>query len=178
MLIRIRHIILFISILTVSTHYLYAQDTLINPNNDIRNRIGSSDFDKTSIKNNAFVQNDSIQIDSIPLKKKKESLKDIVEHSSYEKITIRVKDQTTTLYDKAKLHYEDVNLEAGIIIIDYKNDIIIAKGIQDSLGYTQKPYFKQGSEESTQDSLIVNYKSFSALIWLYFLYSFFVLIII
>jgi 3-deoxy-D-manno-octulosonate 8-phosphate phosphatase KdsC-like HAD superfamily phosphatase len=43
----------------------------------------------------------------------------------------------TTLYNNAKLHYQDVDLEAGVIIIDYKNELIKAFGIKDSLGYQQ-----------------------------------------
>ncbi|MEN8139478.1 MAG: putative LPS assembly protein LptD, partial [Bacteroidota bacterium] len=87
------------------------------------------------------------------------------DHSAEEYIQIDVVKNITTLYNKAKLHYQDVDLEAGVIVIDYKKNLIIARGIKDSTGYTQIPYFKQGAEESTQDSIMVNYDTEKALIW-------------
>jgi len=111
------------------------------------------------------IKKDSVVVDTIPIKKPKESLADIIEHSADDYIQIDVVANRTRLYNNAKLHYQDVDLEAGIIIIDYKKNIIIAKGIKDSTEYKQLPYFKQGNEESTQDSLMVNYTTERALIW-------------
>jgi len=164
LLIKNKHISLIISFLIAIVFRVSAQETLVNKNTKLLNQIENPAPDVGLDKHLAV--KDTIQVDTIPKKKKKESLKDIVSHSSFNTIKIRIKDQTTTLYDKAKLHYEDVDLEAGIITIDYKNNLIIATGIKDSLGiYTQKPYFKQDGEESTQDSLIVNFKTKRALIW-------------
>jgi hypothetical protein len=112
-----------------------------------------------------FTNQDSIVKDTLKLNKPKEALADIVTHTADDYIAIDLEKNITTLYNNAKLHYQDVDLEAGIIIIDYKNELIKAFGIVDSLGYQQLPYFKQGEEESTQDSLIVNYKTERALIW-------------
>ena len=75
------------------------------------------------------------------------------------------KDKTVTLYNEANITYTDIDLKAGIIIIDYKKNTLFAKGIIDSTGYTQKPIFKQGSQESEQDSIIYNFKSKRALIY-------------
>ncbi len=111
------------------------------------------------------VKKDTITIDSIPVKKTKEALADIITHSADDSIQINLLANRTTLYNKAKLHYQDVDLEAGVIIIDYKKNLIFARGIKDSTGYKQLPYFKQGREESTQDSLLVNYDTERALIW-------------
>lgn len=114
---------------------------------------------------NALKLKDSIQKDTIRVAKKKEALQDIVTHSADDHITIDFEKNITTLYNNAKLHYQDVDLEAGVIIIDYKNELIRARGIVDSLGYNQKPHFKQGNEESVQDSLLVNYRTEKALVW-------------
>lgn len=74
--------------------------------------------------------------------------------------------QKVTLYDKAELNYKDVNIKSGKIIIDYKNELIYAEGIFDSVKkYTQRPIFKQGSESSTQDSIIYNYRTQKAIIY-------------
>ncbi len=74
--------------------------------------------------------------------------------------------ETAKLYDEAELYYEDIELKAGEILIDYKNSLAYAKGIVDSAGvYTQKPQFKQGAQESVQDSLIYNFESEKAIIY-------------
>jgi hypothetical protein len=112
-----------------------------------------------------FTDQDSIVKDTLKVNKPKEALADIVTHTADDYIAIDLEKNITTLYNNAKLHYQDVDLEAGVIIIDYKNELIKAFGIKDSLGYQQLPYFKQGEEESTQDSLLVNYKTERALIW-------------
>ena len=46
-----------------------------------------------------------------------------------------------------------------------KKNTLFAKGIIDSLGYNQLPIFKQGGQESEQDSIIYNFKSKRALIY-------------
>ncbi len=114
---------------------------------------------------NLLVKKDSVVNDTLKISTKKEKLEDIVTHTADDYISIDMKNNITTLYNNAKLHYQDVDLEAGVIIIDFKNELIKARGIVDSLGYGQLPHFKQGSEESVQDSLLVNYKTERALIW-------------
>jgi hypothetical protein len=70
------------------------------------------------------------------------------------------------LYNNAEIKYKDINIKAGDIIIDYKTNIITAKGIKDSVGeYSQLPIFKQGNEESSQDSIVFNFKTDKALVY-------------
>jgi len=107
---------------------------------------------------------DSIKKDSII--PPKEFLEDIIQHKADDYITNDFINKRATLYNNAELYYQDIELKAGIIIIDYKNNLAYAKGIIDSLGtYTQKPQFKQGGQESEQDSLVYNFKNEKALIY-------------
>ncbi|MDV7187142.1 putative LPS assembly protein LptD [Lutibacter sp. TH_r2] len=70
------------------------------------------------------------------------------------------------MYKNAKVVYDDIVLDAGYIEINNENNVITAKGIKDSIGeYTQLPIFKQGGQESVQDSLQYNFKSEKAKIW-------------
>jgi len=164
LLIKNKHIILFFSILILNISGLYAQKLKAKKSKET---FESEEKDTLSIDSSTanFIPQDSIRVDSIRVKRPKEALADIIDHTAKDYIQIDVKENITRLYNEAKLHYQDVDLEAGIIIIDYKKNLIIAKGIKDSLGYTQLPYFKQGSEESTQDSILVNYNTEKALIW-------------
>jgi len=128
-------------------------------------QVKDTDIQKIEKTDEQLVEKDSIVKDTLKISTKKEKLEDIVTHTADDYISIDMKNNITTLYNNAKLHYQDVDLEAGVIIIDFKNELIKARGIVDSLGYGQLPHFKQGSEESVQDSLLVNYKTERALIW-------------
>jgi hypothetical protein len=64
------------------------------------------------------------------------------------------KRKTITLYDKAELYYQDVELKAGIIVMNYETNEVYAGRIRDSTGkYTQYPNFKQGANEVQPDSI-------------------------
>ena len=114
-------------------------------------------------KNNALLkEKDTTEIDSI---KPKESIEDLITHVAKDYTIQDAKNNKVTLYNEASITYTDIDLKAGIIIIDYKKNTLFAKGIKDSTGYVQKPNFKQGIQESEQDSLIYNFKSKRAIIY-------------
>ena len=118
----------------------------------------------TSVKKDTLLlkKKDTIVIDSI---KPKESIEDLITHVAKDYTIQNAKDKTVTLYNEANITYTDIDLKAGIIVVDYIKNTLFAKGIKDSLGYTQRPVFKQGSEESEQDSMIYNFKTKKALIY-------------
>lgn len=105
---------------------------------------------------------DTASLDSIPVK---EAIEHIITHTAKDYTNQNAKDKTVTLYNEAHVVYGDIDLKAGIIIVDYKKNTLYAKGIKDSLGYHQKPVFKQGGQESVQDSLVYNFKTKKALIF-------------
>ena len=105
---------------------------------------------------------DTTKIDTI---KPKETVEDIITHVAKDYTIQNAKNKTVTLYNEANITYTDIDLKAGIIIIDYKKNTLFAKGIKDSTGYKQRPVFKQGNQESEQDSLLYNFKSKRALIY-------------
>jgi hypothetical protein len=116
------------------------------------------------IKNASLIikNKDSVSLDSI---KPKETIEDLITHIAKDYTIQNAKDRTVILYNEANIVYTDIDLKAGIIVIDYKKNTLFAKGIIDSTGYTQKPVFKQGRQESEQDSIIYNFKSKRALIY-------------
>ena len=111
-----------------------------------------------------LAKSDTTKTDSIPVTP--EFLQDNIKHKSKEYISNDFVNQTAELYDEAELYYQDIELKAGKIIIDYKNSLATATGIYDTLGnYIQRPEFKQGPQTSTQDSLIYNFKNEKAIIY-------------
>jgi hypothetical protein len=109
-----------------------------------------------------FQELDTISLDSA---KQKETIEDIITHVAKDYTIQNAKNKTVKLYNEANITYTDIDLKAGIIIVDYIKNTLFAKGIVDSTGYVQRPIFKQGSEESEQDSIIYNFKSKKALIY-------------
>ena len=107
---------------------------------------------------------DTTKLDSIPVTP--EYLEDNIIHRSKEYMSNDFVNQRATLYDEAELYFQDIELKAGKIVIDYKNSLATATGIFDTAGvYIQRPEFKQGAQQSTQDSLIYNFENKKAIIY-------------
>jgi lipopolysaccharide assembly outer membrane protein LptD (OstA) len=107
---------------------------------------------------------DTIKVDS--LKKKKPILDGKVKYKAEKYAKIDQKKKLVTLYDKAELYYQDIELKSGIIVFDYQKNEVYAGRIKDSTGaYTQSPIFKQGNNIVEPDSIRFNYKTKKALVW-------------
>ena len=110
------------------------------------------------------IEQDTTQTDSLQITQ--EYLEDNIIHRSKDYFSNDFLTSTATLYNEAELYYQDIELKAGKIIIDYKNNLAIASGIYDSAGaYIQRPQFKQGGQESVQDSLLYNFETEKAIIY-------------
>lgn len=146
----------------------YSQD--IKPKGKPIPRVGNDSipkFKKDSLKTKKIdslllKKKDTVQIDSI---KPKESISDLITHTAKDYTIQNAKKKTVTLYNEAHITYTDIDLKAGIVVIDYLNNTIFAKGIKDSTGYVQRPVFKQGGQESEQDSMMYNFKTKKAIIY-------------
>ena len=115
-------------------------------------------------KDTLQLETDSIKIDSVKLPK--ERLEDLIKDKAKDYKNNDFIKKIATLYNEAELYYKDITLKSGIIIIDYNKNLAYAKGIVDSTGnYLQRPIFKQGNQESEQDSLIYNFKTKKAVIF-------------
>ena len=70
------------------------------------------------------------------------------------------------LYDGAHIKYDDIDLKAGIIVVDYEKKEIYAGRIPDSTGkLSQRPEFSQGQTKTENDSLRFNFETKKALVW-------------
>ena len=111
-----------------------------------------------------IVAQDSIIADS--LNKKQPLLLDQIKYKATDYAKLSQKDQKIYLYNNAEIYYQDTELKAGIIIMDYIKNEVYAGRIKDSTGvYTQIPYFKQGTNEVRPDSIRFNFDTQKALIW-------------
>ena len=102
--------------------------------------------------------------DSIP--QKEPTLLDKVKYNAKEYVRINRKESKLYLYDQAELYYQDMELKAGIIVLDYSKNEVTAGRIPDTMGILiQNPYFKQINNEIRPDSLRFNFDTQKALIW-------------
>lgn len=156
------NIVLLSFFLTIGSGNLYSQDinkkaTLISP------KKAPKSSPETLIKSTEK-QSDTIKKDS--LKSKKAFLEGKVKYKAQNYTKIDQKKKHITLYDKAELYYQDVELKSGIILLDYEKNEVYAGRIKDSTGkYTQLPNFKQGANVVEPDSIRFNFKTKKAIIW-------------
>lgn len=109
------------------------------------------------------VVQDSTENDSI---KSAGMLTDIVTYKAKDYMRLARKENQMYLYDEAEVIYGDMNIKAGLIIIDNTKNEIYAFGIKDSLGeYTQKPVFTQAQSVVEPDSIRFNFDTEKALVY-------------
>ena len=108
--------------------------------------------------------NDSIVSDSIP--KKNSMLDGIVNYKAKDITSINPKTKKIYLYNEAQIQYQDMDIQSGVIVIDYGKDLVYAGRLKDSSGiYSQSPILKQGQDIIEPDSIVFNTKTKKALIW-------------
>ncbi|MCO4821734.1 MAG: LPS-assembly protein LptD [Flavobacteriaceae bacterium] len=109
-------------------------------------------------------EQDSILQDTVP--KPKGMLDGVVTYSAKGYVSTNQKEQKTYLYDNAKINYLDMEITAGIIVIDNKTNEVYAGRLKDSLGnYSQAPVFTQGADVVEPDSIRFNFDTEKAVIW-------------
>ena len=108
--------------------------------------------------------NDSIIVDSTVVKQP--LLLDRVRYTAIDTIKLIKKQHKLVLYNKAELYYQDTELKAGIIILDYQAGEVYAGRIRNSQGQLEQlPEFKQGENIILPDSIRFNFNTQKALIW-------------
>ena len=107
---------------------------------------------------------DSVSQDSVP--PKNEFLTDKVKYKATDYVSINQKEEKIYLYNEAEVYYEDMEITAGVIVIDYKKNEVYAGRIKDTLGeYSQHPIFKQAESVVEPDSIRFNFDTEKALIF-------------
>ncbi len=158
--------IVFLTIfLTLGNGKTYSQQDIKKPNKSFpsKNQITTPEKN-TEIETISLKDTTTIKIDSS--KKKKPLLEHKIKRKAVDYEKIDQKKKIITLYNKAEVYYDDIELKSGIIVIDYQKNEVYAGRIKDSTGkYTQLPVFKQGTNVVEPDSIRFNYKTKKALVW-------------
>ena len=115
------------------------------------------------------VEKDTVKVDSTQMdstNKGKPLLLDVIKYKAKDYVRLNQKEQRIYLYNEAEIYYQDTELKAGIIVLDYIKNEVYAGRLKDSLGnYTQLPFFKQADNEVRPDSIRFNFDTQKALIF-------------
>lgn len=156
--------LLFLFMVVVCGFFAIGQEGKITPLNikAERDTIIAPLFPPSTIKDS--IANDSLAADS--LNRKPPLLLDKITYKAKDYVKLSQKENKIYLYNEAEIYYQDTELKAGIIIMDYIKNEVYAGRMVDSLGnYTQLPYFKQGENIVIPDSIRFNFDTQKALIW-------------
>lgn len=108
-------------------------------------------------------------IDSLTVKRKAESdmlpiskdaIKEIVTYRAVDSVAIELDSKNAFLFREGEIIFQDMNLKADAVEIDFEHQILHASGVSDSNGsYLGRPLFVQGTSEYNADTITYNYKT-------------------
>ncbi len=105
------------------------------------------------------LQPDSVKTDSLRVRNKDE-LKSKVQYSSDDSIRFDVPGQKVFLYGRASIQYENINLKADFIEINWQTSLLHATGLPDSSGkLAGMPVFKEGPDEFKAREMRYNFET-------------------
>jgi lipopolysaccharide assembly outer membrane protein LptD (OstA) len=124
----------------------------------INNR--GKELDLTNNNQNENIDTISLN-DSIKTAPKNENLIEIqVIYNAEDSIVLASDSKKVYLYNKAKIVYGEITLEADFIEYDQEKNVVYAKGVEDSLGVLQgKPKFTDKSGEFLAKTIRYNFKT-------------------
>ncbi|WP_082482256.1 putative LPS assembly protein LptD [Flavobacterium sp. Leaf359] len=159
------HIVLSAIFLTLGTAETYSQEGKNKSTSIAAEKQPNTKKDSVSVSLSDITKStDTTAQDTI--KPKKTFLESRVKRKAVDYEKMDQKKKQLTLYNKAELYYQDFELKAGIIVMDYEKNEVYAGRIKDSAGnYTQRPVFKQGTNVIEPDSIRFNTITKKALVW-------------
>lgn len=123
----------------------------------IKDTIRTAKVKDTISVQRSVIAKDSLKQDS--LRRKNAPLQSTVEYSS-ENVYHDIRNKTSFLERKAKVHYLDTDIEGDFIKINWNTGILYAEGKKDSLGKLIEPSkFKQGDNTLEYDNFTYNIKT-------------------
>nr|WP_245946345.1 putative LPS assembly protein LptD [Marinirhabdus gelatinilytica] len=172
---RCSYILIYI-VLFINSAFLYAQDL---PNKNEVNIPSSTETEaeentetkqdtttvnlQPTITERLEIVNDTVKNDSI--QKKPEFLTGVVDYYGEDYIFMDQENQKVYMYNQAYIVYEDMRIDAGLIVLDYNTNEVFAKGIDSAGTYTQRPVFVQAQNRVEPDSMKFNTKTEKAIVY-------------
>ncbi|MBQ4821377.1 putative LPS assembly protein LptD [Aquimarina sp. MMG016] len=170
---RVRHILYSLSFSLLCIYQITAQETNKTTELPIQAEKDSVTKTQLTVKDSLNINPEQLLGEKLQDTTKKDSvdtqssfLTDNVKYKSTDYMRLSRKENKMYLYDEAEVIYGDIQLNAGLIILDNNKNEVYAYGIKDSLGeYTQTPVFKQAQNVVEPDSIRFNFDTEKALIY-------------
>ncbi len=116
---------------------------------------------------NVYAQTDTSKTDTLNINSKNKSGIEVpIEYSADDSVVLDLPGKKVYLYGNAKVHYDDLNLDAGFILVDFNTRDIIARPYKDSSGnLVHKPHYADSKDQFTSDSMKYNFNTKKALVY-------------
>lgn len=120
----------------------------------------SNNRDSISAKSDSLVKPNTKGMDSLQIKNEKGDIEGTIFYHAEDSIMMDAPNKKAYLYGKAQIKYQDMQLDAEQIEIQWDKNIITARGAVDTSGrYRGKPVWKQGEDTYVTDSMKYNMQS-------------------
>ena len=131
-------------------------------------RAGAQDTIQRSVPDTLAMQkNDTtlVKKDSVNYGISPDAIKSRIDYSAKDSIRFEISSQQVYLYKDDDISYEDINIKADYIEINFNNSTLTAKGMVDSLGNdTGLPVFTRGENSFTSKQMKYNYDTQKGLV--------------
>ncbi|MBL7103954.1 MAG: LPS-assembly protein LptD [Bacteroidales bacterium] len=114
---------------------------------------------------NDTISVDTIATDTVIYFTSPNAIKSRVDYTAKDSIRLDMKAQKVYMYSEDDISYEDINLKADYVEIEFKNNTIYATGLTDTAGNeTGKPVFTMGNNSFESKSIKYNYETKKGLV--------------
>ncbi len=97
-------------------------------------------------------------LQELPLSKN--AIMTVIKYKAIDSIAMEPKNKMAFLYKSGNIDYQDLNLKADDITVNFEEQLLKAKGVPDSLGKVKgRPLFKQGETEYNANEITYNINS-------------------
>ncbi len=132
----------------------YAQDDAITKNDTLVTKISPDTLNAQPLKS-----------DSVLFRVSPNAIKSKVDYKATDSIRFDVKSQKVYMYNDVDVSYQDINLKAYNVEIEFANSTVIATGTKDSTdNLVGKPIFTIGSNSFESESIKYNYETKKGLV--------------
>lgn len=126
-----------------------------------KHSLAQRNFRIDTSKSNPSVQADTV----VMLLKSKDAITDIIHYKAKDSIALNLNHKQATLHKNGEIYYQDIELQADAVSVDFDAHTLAASGVADTSGEVNgKPFFKQGGADYHADTIVYNYSSQKGLI--------------
>lgn len=97
--------------------------------------------------------------DTLNVRFSKDSIDKPVFYQAKDSSDLDLVEETLTLYKEAVIKYDDFEIKADIIVVNFKEGIAQAYGLKDNSEYTGFVFFTDGEQDVTADQIVYNFKT-------------------